>query len=127
MTEAERIKLAEAMGWTHIRMNWVAMAEKSYPFGCPPADQYSNKVVDKRFKEQIPDPEHNANDANQLIVFLTQQGYEAHIMWPAGDRLDLKGRVQLWIKGKRVADEYFDAEMFGDAVARAALKVIDND
>jgi len=68
----DRIRLAEAQGWTHIRMKWVQMEEKSYPFGCPPADQYSNKKVDKRFKEQIPDPFTSADDFVVLMDYIAE-------------------------------------------------------
>jgi hypothetical protein len=109
MNDQERcIKLAEAMN-----LDFVAHADMIY------LRQGNNPMISWN-------PLTNANDANALIVFLTQQGYEVHVSWPAGDRLDLRGRVELY-KRRRVACEFFDAELFGDAVARAALKVIDNE
>lgn len=65
-----RIMLAEAMGWTHIRMKWIAMDETSYPFGCPPANQYSGGVVQKQYKEQIPDPFTDANDDYTVLEWM---------------------------------------------------------
>lgn len=61
--EQDRIRLADAMGWTRIRMKYVEMDEKSYPFGCLPAEQYAGGKVIKHIKEQIPDPFTDANDA----------------------------------------------------------------
>lgn len=61
----DRIKLAEAMGWTNIRMKYVAMDGQSYPFGCVPRN-----VNDKHLKEQIPDPYTNANDDYAVLEWL---------------------------------------------------------
>ncbi len=72
----DRILVAEAMGWTHIRNKYIAMEEKSYPFGCPPASEYSDGKVDKRIKEQIPDPEHDANDDYACLEWARNQGDE---------------------------------------------------
>lgn len=84
-TKEERIKLAEAMGWTNIRSKYIAMEEKSYPFGVVPGN-----VNDKRFKEQIPDPFTDANDdyavlewmrKTDLINSLNVTEYEIQFWW----------------------------------------------
>lgn len=62
MNDQERIRLAKLQGWTHIRMKWVAMDGQAYPFGCPPADEYSDGKVNKQIKVQIPNPFEDAND-----------------------------------------------------------------
>ena len=113
----DRIKLAKLQGWIQDPELVHIGVARGRPYWLSPDKQVT--------RSSPPDPSTDANDANALAVFLTQQGYEVHVMWPSGDRLDLNGRVQLY-KHTRVADEYFDKEMFGDALSRAALKVLDD-
>ena len=103
----DRIKLAEAMGWTHIHMKYVAMDETSYPFGCVPGN-----VNDKHLKEQIPDPCTNANDDYAVLEWaiknLDPDAYLAALTEIVGS--------YAYLHEYRIG--YF---------ARAALKVIEND
>ena len=102
---SDRIKLAEAMGWTHIHMKYVAMDETSYPFGCPPAIHYADNVVDKRFKEQIPDPFTDANDDYAVLEWSREQHFVTYLT-------------------AFLDNEYSQDYQIGD-YARAALKVIE--
>jgi len=74
-----RIKLAEAMGWKHIHKKYVKMDGQSYPFGCPPAKEYSDGKINKKYQEQIPDPENKANDCEALIRHLQANGWRVVI------------------------------------------------
>ena len=92
-------------------MKYVAMDEKSYLFGCAPADLYSNGRVDKRFKEQIPDPFTDANDDYAVLEWMRELGVmdDSRIEYDrAWDKLPERGEYQI-----------------GD-YARAALKVLDD-
>ena len=100
----ERIRLAEAMGWTRIRMKHVAMDGQSYPFACPPADQYSDGKVDPTYRQQIPDPFTDANDDYAVLEWMRERGIEA---WQIVEEC-----------------EYCIHYKIGD-YARAALKVIE--
>ena len=107
---SDRIKLAEAMGWTHIHMKYVAMDETSYPFGCVPGN-----VNDKHLKEQIPDPYTNANDDYAVLEWMRERR----------DSL-LADDADVWRKFMAVIHEgAFCTSLYqiGD-YARAALKVI---
>lgn len=117
----DRIKLAEAMGWQR----------RSHDFGgdtwLPPGVDDGTWENPEIFQtDRLPNPFEDANDANALVVYLTQKGYEVHIMWPSKDRKALKGKVKLYKNGFRTC-EYFIQEMFGDALSRATLKVLEHE
>ena len=78
-TIKDRIRICEAMGWTHIHMKYVAMDETSYPFGCPPADQYSDGKVNTAYKEQIPNPLESHDDCHALIEWLNGRGCDVRV------------------------------------------------
>ena len=101
MSVQNRIKLAEAMGWTNIHMKYVAMDEKSYPFGCVPGN-----VNDKNLKEQVPDPFTNANDDYAVLAWLRNN-----------EKYQFNDRLEYHLGLPRIGYQIGD-------YARAALKVI---
>ena len=109
---SDRIRLAEAMGWTHIRMKWVAMEEKSYPFGCVPRN-----VNDKHLKEQIPDPYTNANDDYAVLEWMRDDSRCMEFPRYVGALSD--------VMDKRLAASHAANYQIGD-YARAALKVLED-
>ena len=121
-----RIRLAEWQGWTHIRMKYVAMDKRSYPFGCVPGN-----VNDTHLKEQIPDPYTDANDCEALIRHLRKRGWLIRIedqgtpaspLMPVVAWLTIHAhrpfRVHRW---RGPCDDY------KQGVCELALKVLDND
>lgn len=70
---SDRIRLAEAMGWTYLRMKYVEMDGQSYCFGCPPADQYSDGKLDPKYRQQIPDPFTDANDDYAVLEWMREK------------------------------------------------------
>lgn len=107
----DRIKLAEAMGWTHIHMKYVAMDGKSYPFGCVPGN-----VNDTHLKEQIPDPYTNANDDYSVLEWM-REAYQRQA-WSGTEAERL-----CWTRFHQGLPDIRDYKI-GD-YARAALKVIE--
>ena len=111
MNEQDRIRLAEAMGWTRISMKYVAMDERSYPFGCPPSTEYTDGLVNPKYREQIPNPFTNANDDYAVLEWMREQS--PRLFTPTFWRkLNLS-----WIASACTPGDY----------ARAALKVLDNE
>ena len=64
---AERNVLAKAMGWKELRMKYVAMEEKSYPFGRDP------ECTNPKYREQIPDPFTDANDDYAVLEWMRDE------------------------------------------------------
>jgi len=73
MTESDRIMLAEAMGWTKVK------PYRRGIYGLIPGDSASNDALWLEFCRQIPDPENNAEDAEELIKFLNYKHFEPRI------------------------------------------------
>ena len=124
----DRIKLAEAMGWTHIHMKHVKMDGKSYPFGCPTADQYSDGVVRKQYKEQIPDPFTDANDCEALIYWLNSIGWFVDIDWQItnDERMAAGAYVHIWHKDSEIHHRTdIDVDRWKEGLCRLALKVLE--
>ena len=106
MTDDDRILLAEAMGWTNICMKYVAMEDKSYPFGCAPGN-----VNDKHLKEQIPDPFNSANDDYAVLEWMRDPNNVTEDQWR---------------RFKDAMERKMYSYMLGD-YARARLKVLKNE
>ena len=113
----DRIKLAEAMGWTDIRMKHVEMDGNSYPFG------WSHESDNPKYREQIPDPFTNANDDYAVLEWMNNHRFSKRRKFSAA----LAHELQKIEEDGSLKVAWPDAAMryrIGD-YARAALKVIE--
>ena len=79
VSDVDRIKLAEAMGWKQM----VSTPGNWYPPGLPPQANALGHT--------LPDPFTDANDCEALIKWLTEQGYTVVIqIWDTEALVDLE-------------------------------------
>ncbi len=109
MSDQDRIRLAEAMGWEN---------PHKWRWQKPDADDYRNEP---------PDPFTDANDCEALIQWLNEQGYGLTIEpWANGHSVAIYSNTQTMNE-----DTEFVASWAGDdwkqGVCELALKVIDDD
>ncbi len=116
MTDADRIRLAEAMGWNNITDKHLDADSNLYVLGGFPPHTKAYGVT-----TVLPDPDTDANDCEALIRWLNEQGF-AVIRGQYADGLGhvhlLGHGVELRWKGKNEDNK--------KGVCELALKVIES-
>ena len=102
MNDADRIRLAEARGWTHIESRRFKHMGDKYLTGKAP-----NAPEKQWGHSEIPDPEHDANDDYAVLLAAREKG--------------LDEKLYLWI-GKSLITDY----EIGD-FGRGYLKMLDHE
>ncbi len=117
MTDADRIKLAEAMGWVR--------KHPDSDFFFPPSGQKLSGQETYHILG-LPRPDSDANDCNALIKHLNGLNYDVRI-WHSGNsehQCNVRCRVRLWHCSTYEKHEYA-GDNWMQGICELALKAID--
>ena len=98
MTDADRIRLAEAMGWKCGPVHTVAVMGRQIP-----AQRWIDPEGNDLSPAALPDPANDANDCEALIRWLQEKGYDIEIWW-SGTAYTHRSNVNCRVKAKYRSD-----------------------
>ena len=110
MTDADRIRLAEAMGWTDIAMRSKARSMPNLQ-GCGPCHAVNGRG-------SIPNPFTDANDDYRVLQWIRQKAQSKPGIYSGKDK------HRKWLRALNMEVAYIKDYRIGD-YARAALKVLE--